>query len=129
MASQTSIAHTSFLEDCISKKRSFQDIYEALGLYSESTDTRKEPVFLKDEANDLQKRIKEIAASFKTSYRNNRESLLADLVKDGAFADQIQELGQWYRPLWGRGDESPSQYGGQQGPTPDELRWERDHES
>jgi glycogen debranching enzyme len=123
MSSQTSIAQTSFLEDCIAKKKSFQQIYEALELYSESVDARKEPVFAKDEANDLQKRVKEIAASFKAFYRNGREALLADLIKDDTFTEQIQELGKRYgQSLWGRKD-------GQQLSAPDELRWDRDAES
>jgi hypothetical protein len=123
MSSQTSIAQTSFLEDCIDKKRSIQDIYETLGLYSETANARKEPVFAKDEANELQKRVKEIAASFIALYCNDREALLANLIKDGAFIEQIQELGEHYgQSLWGRKD-------GQQLSAPDELRWDRDAES
>jgi hypothetical protein len=43
MTSQSDIANTSFIEDCINKKRSIQDIHEALGLYSETVNKRKEP--------------------------------------------------------------------------------------
>jgi hypothetical protein len=127
MTSQTDIAQTSFLEDCISKNRSFQDIYEALGLYSQTTDARKVPVFVPNEANDLHKKIKKIAASFKASHRNNTETLLASLAKDNAFANQIQELGQCYGPLiWGRGNHRPWQYDGGQVPTLVEFRWDGD---
>ena len=125
--SQSNIANTSFLEDCISKKRTIQDIYEALGLYSETGGTRKEPVFVKHEANDMHKRIKEHAESFKASYKNDRERLLADLVKDGVFANEVQELGLHYgQTLWSRAESWPTRYGAQQGAIPDELNWDKE---
>jgi hypothetical protein len=127
MVSQSNIAHTSFLEDCICKKRTFQDIYEALGLYSEIADTRKEPVFHKDEANRLHKKIKEIAGLYKALYRNNRENMLADLVKDGAFADDCQQLSHLYgQALWTRDESWPTRYSVQQGSVPDELNWDKE---
>jgi hypothetical protein len=127
MGSQSNIAHTTFLEDCISKKRSIQDIHEALGLFSEIAKTRKEPVFHKEEANDLHKSIKEIAEAFKTSYRNNRENMLADLVKEGAFANDVRELGELYgQKLWTRGESWPTRYSGQQEANPDELNWDKE---
>jgi hypothetical protein len=126
MGSQSNIAHTSFLEDCISKKRTFQDIYEALGIYSEIADTRKEPVFYKDEANDLHKKIKETAESYKALYRN-RENMLASLVKDGTFADDCQQLSQLYgQALWTRKESWPTRYSAQQGSIPDELNWDKE---
>jgi hypothetical protein len=129
MSSQTSITQTSFLEDCISKKRSFQDIHEALGLYRVNANARKEPEFVNNEANNLQKRVKEIAASFKASYRNDQEALLADLVKDGAFSEQTLELGKHYgQSLWGREGSCSSLYGGQQVSGID-FQWDRDRES
>jgi hypothetical protein len=129
MTSQSSIAQTSFLEDCISKKRSFQDIYEALDLYPQETNARKEPVFLDDKANDLQKEVKKIAASFKASHRDD-DTFLADLVKDGAFANQVRKLGQDYgRSLWDNSDSWPSRYGFQHVSAPDRLIWDRDDET
>jgi hypothetical protein len=126
MSSQSNIAHTSFIEGCINKKRTMQDIYEALGLYSETADPRKEPVFAKDEANDLHKKIKEVAESFKVSYHNDREELLAELVKDGAFADDVQKLVLLYgQSLWGRKESQPTRYGVQQGAVTDDLNWEK----
>jgi hypothetical protein len=120
-----SIENTLFLEDCISKKRTFQDIYESLGLYSESTDARKEPVFVKEEANDLHRRVKAIAVSFKGSYRNERERLVADLVKDDAFAKEVQELGASYgHKLWKRAGSWPTRYNAQLGSGPEELYWD-----
>lgn len=94
--SQTNIKDTYFLEDCINKKRSVQDIYEALGLYSETADTRKEPVFVVQEANDLHKKIKEYAEDTKAAYRGKRERLLTDLVKEGMFDNEVKELGEQY---------------------------------
>jgi hypothetical protein len=94
--SQTNIKETYFLENCINKKRTVQDIYEALALYSETTDTRKEPVFVVDEANDLHRRIKEHAENIKGAYRNEREMMLSDLVKDDMFAKEVEELGEQY---------------------------------
>lgn len=126
MASQTNIAHTTFLEDCIDKKRTLQDVYEPLGLFSQTVGTRKDPVFVKDEANDLHKSIKEMAQSFKVAYRNDRDRLLADLVKENTFTDQVQELAQSYgHLLWGRAKDRPSRYEGQ-GAIPDELNWDED---
>ncbi|KAF2030092.1 hypothetical protein EK21DRAFT_33987, partial [Setomelanomma holmii] len=111
-----------FLEDCIAKKRSFQDIYESLGLYSESADARKEPVFAKEEANDLHKKVKEIANSFKALYRTGREKLRADLLEEGTFATELQELGASYgQKLWGRADKWPTRYTVQQG---SEFHWD-----
>lgn len=94
--SQTNIKETYFLENCINKKRTVQDIYEALALYSETTDTRKEPVFVVAEANDLHRRIKEHAENIKGVYRNEREAMLSDLVKDDMFANEVEELGEQY---------------------------------
>jgi hypothetical protein len=126
MTSNINISQTSFLEACISRKIKFQDIHEILGLYKETINARKVPVFVKDEAKDLEKKIQKIVAAFKASYRNNKEKMLADLAKDDAFASQSQELGQCYRlSLWGRGNHWPSQYGGQ---VP-ELRWDSNQES
>jgi hypothetical protein len=127
MGSQSNIAQTSFLEDCICKKRTCQDIYEALGLYSEISDTRKEPVFHKDEANTLHKKIREIAVSYRATYRNNEENMLADLIKDGAFADDCQRLSNLYgQVLWTRNESWPTRYSAQQGSIPDELNWEKE---
>jgi hypothetical protein len=95
--SQTNIRETYFLEDCINKKkRTVQDIYEGLALYSETTDKRKEPVFVVDEANDLHRKIKEHAENIKGVYRNEREKMLSDLVKDDMFAREVEELGEQY---------------------------------
>jgi hypothetical protein len=93
MTSQTDIEHTSFLEDCITRKRTTRDIYEALDLYCETAETRKDPVFVKADANKLQKDIKNLAQSFRESYRNDEKTLLVDLVKDSAFIDEVGELG------------------------------------
>jgi hypothetical protein len=124
MTSQTDIEHTSFLEDCITRKRTTRDIYEALDLYCETAETRKDPVFVKADANKLQKDIKNLAQSFRESYRNDEKTLLVDLVKDSAFIDEVGELGQRYGPLlWSKAGYQPSRYGGQQAST-QELRWE-----
>jgi hypothetical protein len=102
MASQSSITNSSFIDDCISKKRTLQDCYENLGLFGEHVVARKDPVFRIEEANDLHKRIKGVAHSFKTAYRNDREKLLADLTKEDALAEQVQKLGESYgQLLWG----------------------------
>ncbi|KAH7080275.1 hypothetical protein BKA63DRAFT_506082 [Paraphoma chrysanthemicola] len=120
-----SIANTLFLEDCISRKRKLEDIYESLGLYIEKKDARKEPVFVKDGADELHKRVKAIATSFKSSYRNDRDRLGADLLKDDAFAEELQELGDSYgNRLWARAESQPTMYNMQQRGGPDELYWD-----
>ncbi|KAH7414184.1 hypothetical protein DE146DRAFT_19952 [Phaeosphaeria sp. MPI-PUGE-AT-0046c] len=127
MASQTNIAHTSFLEQCISKKRSVRDCYEAIGLFSVTSEIRKDPVFYQDEANQLQDRIKEIAASFKASHRNGRKSVPEMLVEDGMFAVETRQLGQTYGAvLWGEADKPPTQYGEQNGASLGELKWNKE---
>jgi hypothetical protein len=126
MASQSSIANSSFIDDCISKKRTVQDCYEALELFSETADARKDPVFVKNEANDLQRRIKDAAQSLKASYRNDSQRLLADLIKEDALSDKVEELGESYgQLLWGRSERWPTRYGGQ-GALPDELNWDKE---
>jgi hypothetical protein len=126
MSSQTNIANTSFLEDCIDGKRTLQDIYEALGLYSETVQTRKDPVFRTDEANKLHQTIKEKAQSFIATYGNDREKLFADLVEEGTLADQVQDLEQSFgSSLWGRTKDRPS-CDGEQGAIPDELNWDQE---
>lgn len=123
MASQSSIANSSFIHDCISKKRSPQDCYEALGLYREAGGAVKDPVFATVEANDLYKRIKDVANSTKTRYRNDRTSLLADLEKEGIFAEQVKELGQTYGPLlWAR----PQEPAAQDADNSDGLFWDNE---
>lgn len=125
MASQTSIANTSYLEDCISKKKSIRDVHEDLGLYSETNKTRQDPVFYDDEANTLQKKIKEIAATFKATYRKEKEALADDLVKEDTLAEQVRELGEHYGPrLWGRLPFQYSPYRQQSGAF-QQLRWEK----
>ncbi|KAF2832935.1 hypothetical protein CC86DRAFT_376192 [Ophiobolus disseminans] len=125
--SQTNIATTNFLELCISKKRTIQDITEALGLDSETADARKEPIFIKDEANGLHKKIKEYADACKAIYRNERETMLIDLVKDGVFAAEVQELGETYgQKLWGGADSWPTMYGRQHSVFPQELSWDKE---
>jgi hypothetical protein len=124
MASKSSIANSSFIDDCISKKRTLQDCYEDLGLFSETGDARKEPVFAKEEANDLYRKIKKVAHSLKRSYRNDREKLLADLLKEDALAEQVQNLGQSYgHLLWGRPEMFTTRYAGQ-GANLDQLIWD-----
>ncbi|KAH8727471.1 hypothetical protein GQ44DRAFT_757878 [Phaeosphaeriaceae sp. PMI808] len=115
MSSQSSnIANTDFLECCINKKKSFEDIYESLGLFSEARGKRKSPVFPREEANKMHKRIKEMAGSFRVSRRNNRDKLLSDLAKEGVLAREIEELGLGYGAiLWG--EESVSE----------ELKWDK----
>lgn len=90
------IQETSFLEDCITKKRPVQDIYEPLGLYSETADARKEPVFVVEEANALLVKIKNYAEDVKKLYRSEREKMLSDLVKDDMFAKEVDSLGEQY---------------------------------
>ncbi|KAH7095712.1 hypothetical protein FB567DRAFT_36880 [Paraphoma chrysanthemicola] len=120
-----SIENTLFLEDCISRKRKLEDIYESLGLFIEKKDARKEPVFVKDGADELHKRVKEIATSFKSSYRNDRDRLVADLLKADAFAEELQELGDSYgNRLWARPESQPTMYNMQQGGGLDELFWD-----
>ncbi|KAH5692063.1 hypothetical protein HBI23_006450 [Parastagonospora nodorum] len=124
MASQSSIANSSFIDDCISKNRTLQDCYEGLGLFSENGDARKDPVFPKEEANDLHRRIKEVAQSFKAAYRNDRDKLLADLIKEDALADQVQELGESYgHLLWGGPERCTTRYVGQV-VNLDQLNWD-----
>jgi hypothetical protein len=124
MASQLSIEHASFLDACINKKRTLQDIYEALGLYSETSGARKEPVFVKTEANDLHNSIKQLAKTFNTSQRNNRGDFSAVLVKSNTFADEVRELGFRYGPtLWGKSESWSTQYGRDEGALHDELDW------
>lgn len=127
MASQTNIAQTSFLEQCIDKKRSIRDCYEALDLFSVTSDDRKDPVFYQDEANQLQNRIKEIAASFKASHRKETKPLKEVLVKDGVFAVETRELGQAYgAALWSEASQRPSRYGERNGARLVELRWDNE---
>jgi hypothetical protein len=97
--SQPNIADTDFLERCIDENRSFRNIYEPLGLYTETVETRKEPVFVVKEANDLHKEIKEIAGNFKRLYKNERDKLKTDLIQDGMFSEEVHELGERYGKL------------------------------
>jgi hypothetical protein len=117
MASQEDIANTSFLDDCISKKKPQKPmhiVYEALDLYPQSKKTGQDPDFYEEAANGLQKRIKDIAAAFKAAYRNNKESIPAALKSEDAFAEQVQELGTYYGPLlWGDAQSQSSRYRGQ----------------
>jgi len=123
--SQPNIATTTFLEDCISKKKTVHEIYEDLGLFSETYDTRKEPVFSKVEAKELHLKIKEFAESFKALYRDSRESLFTDLVADGMFDNEVQELGERYgQKLWGK--ENWRKVWGGHGAVWDDLKWERE---
>ena len=102
MASQTNIRDTTYLEDCINKKKEVLDVYEDLGLFSEKVRQGQDPEFPQEAANSLQTKIKEIAATFRVAYRNEKESMLADLGKEDAFAESLQELGQRYgSTLWG----------------------------
>jgi hypothetical protein len=123
MTSQSDIEQTSFLENCIGKKRKIRDSYEALGLYSEEAETRKDPVFPKIDANNLQKEIKDLARAFRISHQGDEDTLPADLIKEDAFVDEADELGQRYGPLiWGRVANQPWRWGKQQ--VTQELRWE-----
>lgn len=98
MASQIIYAETTFLEGCIDgKRRTDLDCYEALGLFRETIG----PIFAKDEANQLHKRVKEIATTFEASHRNGRKPLKEILVEDGIFADECRRFGETYRAaLW-----------------------------
>jgi hypothetical protein len=128
MTSQSNVKNTSFLEDCINKKKSIQEIHECLGLYSESANVRKEPVFVKDEANDLYKRIVEIAKAFRVSHGNDKEGLLAGLAKPDVFLNEVEELELGYgQMLWGRA-RWPTRYAPQQGDAPDELDYEKEED-
>jgi hypothetical protein len=124
MTSQSDIEQTSFLEDCISKKRKFRDIYEAIDLYSETAETRKDPDFYKADANDLQKKIKEIARTFRSSYGGDEDALRVELLKEDAFVNEVDELGQRYGSLiWGRAANQSWRWGKQQMRSQN-LRWE-----
>lgn len=125
MASQTNYSETDFLEGCINgKKRTDQDCYEALGLYSETTG--KDPVFFKDEANQLHDRIKEIAATFKAAHRSGRKPLSEILVQDDALTGETRHLGESYGEiLWGGTDERPTPYGGQTGANLPVPKWNK----
>jgi hypothetical protein len=126
MTSQSNVKNTSFLEDCINKKRSIQVIHESLGLYSESWNVRKEPVFVIDGANDLYKRIVEIAKTFRVSHGNDKEGILADLAKPDVFSKEVEELELGYgQMLWGKG-RWPTLYAPQRGDVPDELDYEKE---
>lgn len=128
MTSQSNVANTSFLEGCIEKKRSIQEIHECLGLYSESANVRKEPVFFIEGANDLYKRIVEIAKAFRLSHGNDKDALLTDLAKPDVFFIEVQELASEYgQKLWGSG-RWPTRYAPQHGEGPDELDYEKEND-
>ena len=125
--SQASIETTTFLEGCISKTRRFPDIYDALGISQETLDIRKEPIFPTSDTNEIHQRIKDHAERFKARYRDDRATMLADLVKDGTFDSEVQELGERYgEALWGADDWRKVYNYGSQSAEWDELKWDRE---
>ncbi|KAF1841126.1 uncharacterized protein K460DRAFT_198851 [Cucurbitaria berberidis CBS 394.84] len=118
--------NAAFLAGCIHKTRSVRDVYESLGLFSQTTDLRKDPDFLKNEANELHFEIKKIAQSFVERNREDPEHLHACLSKDETFSKEICELeGKYGQALWGRADSGHTlPFREQEGP-PDELNWDK----
>lgn len=118
--------NAAFLAGCINKTRSERDVYESLGLFSQTTDLRRDPDFLKNEANELHTRVKEIAQSFAANYHNNYKQLQAELGKEGTFSEEILELGHQYGPsIWGRAEPGHSRSFKEQEKSADELDWEK----
>jgi hypothetical protein len=118
--------NAAFLEACINKRRPVQDVWESLGLYSQTVDTRKDPDFLKNEANELFTNIKRIAKSYATTYRGDLERLHSDLAEETTFSEEVFKLGQQYgSAIWGRMEDgeirSPNQ---SQGRGIDEHDWD-----
>jgi hypothetical protein len=117
MSPQANIEQTDYLERCIDKKETLQNIWEALGLYRETVGPCKDPDFAKEDAKRLHKTIKKMAQSFKAGYRNDRERFLADLLKKETFSNPVQELEHSFGTLI---------CDGEQGAIQDELRYKKE---
>ncbi|KAF1946103.1 hypothetical protein EJ02DRAFT_367925 [Clathrospora elynae] len=119
--------NAAFLEGCINKTRSVRDVYESLGLFSQTSDVRKDPDFLKNEANELSGRIKQIAKTFVLAYRGDPEQLQTDLAEETVFSNDLLELGRQYgATIWGRLEDGEILSSGtSQERGLDELDWDR----
>ena len=79
-----------------------------------------------DGANDLHKRIIEIAKDYKMSHRMEGQQRLLDLAKEETFSNEVQELADHFGPLlWGRTQSSPSRYRPQQSQGQGEYDWDK----
>jgi hypothetical protein len=107
--------HAAFLAGCVNKTRSIRDVCEALGIYSETLDPRKNNELYPPEANELYAKIKNIAKSFIASPRGDSAQLQVDLAKETAFSGEISTLASRYgESIWTK------KYG-----SPENLDWSR----
>ncbi|CAA9958363.1 hypothetical protein PTMSG1_01924 [Pyrenophora teres f. maculata] len=119
----------AFLDACITKRRQVHDAWESLGLISQTIDRRKGD-FIKNEANELQEKIEQIAKSFATSYHGDRAQLQSDLAEQTVFGEEVVRLGKQYGArLWGRIEDGEIRSSGEsQGRGIDEHDWDVPHD-
>ncbi|EDU40194.1 conserved hypothetical protein [Pyrenophora tritici-repentis Pt-1C-BFP] len=119
----------AFLDACITERRQVYDAWESLGLISQTIDCRK-GYFIKNEANELQEKIEQIAKSFATSYHADRRQLQYDLAEETVFGEDVMRLGQQYGArLWGRLEDGEIRSSGEsQGRGIDEHDWDVLHD-
>lgn len=87
----------AFLARCISQTRSERDVYETLGLFSQTSDARKDPDFYENEANILRSEIINISTSF-AGHHHDLQTFEAALLKEATFLEDVQYLGSKYGP-------------------------------
>lgn len=92
----------SFFTSCVKKKRSIRDICELLELFSGTNHGSKGLHFHQGVANNLHKRIMQVAKDFKRFRWNSSEHLVAEIDKEEIFSNEIDELGNCYgNDIWG----------------------------
>ena len=117
--------NAAFLYGCINKTTPEQDVYESLGLFSQTLGRRKGPDFPKNEANELRSRIKEIAQAFLVVHREDPGDLRAKLENEDIFSNEIQEIEDKFgQAIWGKQVGHSRSFKAQE-KFPDELDWDK----
>jgi hypothetical protein len=117
----------AFVDACIAaKQRKARDVWESLGLTSGKANDLQKGYFAKEEANELQADVEQIAKLFTTSHRGKLEESKSYLADENAFSDDVSNLGQKYgAKIWGRLEDGEIRLSGQsQGSDNDQYDWD-----
>jgi hypothetical protein len=98
--------NAAFLDAITYAKKDELDVRESLGLFPESHDKNKNPIFHRERANALRGEVKRIAEAYATSYHGSLEQLQSHISEENTFSEEAINLGHKYgADVWGRKEE------------------------